>query len=186
MVRSIMHILLATVLCAAGCGAPASTGTISAAAFGDPLTAAKCDRAYRNDAFGFGITPPDGSMGPEVNADVVDSKTLFAATWTAPTNRAYRVTVVNIGTTTFQDAVGGVRNDAGHHGLSILDDRPVALESGRVGWMLKTGSPGGAITTSVYDTRRGYLFATDVDVSGITSAELDVVNHVLLSFCVDP
>ena len=87
---------------------------------------------------------------------------------------------------TFDDALKSVRSYNGIQGLSLLDDRPIALDSGRVGWLLKTGSRGGTTTMSVYDTRRGYFFAMDVDVSGVTAAELDVVTHVLLSFCVDP
>ena len=51
-----------------------------------------------------------------------------------------------------------IRTLAGFQGQSVLEDRPIALDSGRVGWLMTIGTRD-RTTTSVYDTRRGYFFA---------------------------
>src|SRR5437763_740044 len=84
---------------------------------GASLLAQQCDRGYRNEVFGFGFTPPDGNRGPDVAPASKDPKTLFVGTWTSPNGREYRVTVFNIGTTTFDDALKSVRSYNGIQGL---------------------------------------------------------------------
>src|SRR5262249_24872657 len=65
--RTIISVVAVGLVCVAGCGS-GGTGSVQSAAFGDPLTTQKCDRTYHNDAYGFALSPPDGSKGPGVAA----------------------------------------------------------------------------------------------------------------------
>jgi len=175
--------------CLAGCGTadtgPSIAPIPAAAAFGEPLATQPCDRTYQNGNFGFGFEPPPETSGPQaIGSD--DEKTLFSAIWRTPTGRTFEVAVTNVGTTAFEEAINRIRRGVGEAGLQLLDDRPIALNSGRVGWLLITGSDGGQTHSSVYDVRRGFLFSMRVDVSGVTTSELESVEQVLASFCVEP
>lgn len=169
-----------------GCAGGVTGSSPVAAAFGSPLVQAKCDRGYRNDAYGFGVNFPSDAAGPSVSPPGSDKTVLYEATWTQPNGRTYTSSVINIGTTSFSDAIQQLRQAAALSGRSLLDDRPLALDSGRVGWLLKTGQKSGPTEIYVFDTRNGYLFGITVDVSGIPADQQDEVNKVLASFCVDP
>ncbi|MCK6482578.1 MAG: hypothetical protein HUU22_00730 [Phycisphaerae bacterium] len=185
--RITMCIGTAALLVAAGCGIGMGSGTLpAAAAFGDPLTAQPCDRSYHNEGLGFGFQPPGDATGPDMSRTPPDNTTLFSGAWTTPRSRVFNVSVVKIGTSTFENAIQSARNAALFSWRGILEDRPISFDSGRTGWLLRTGTNTGAIETFVFDVRRGLLFTLGVDVTGATSDELDRINKVLLSFCVEP
>jgi len=168
-----------------GCTAgPAAAGQLLPAAFGTPLASLPCERGFRDQVIGFGFNPPAEADGP--NTGGAANGDLYNGVWKTATQRFITANVRNIGTTRFEDAIQVLRNTAGFRGLQILEDRPIAYESGRVGWLLKTGSPGGSTEVLVLDTRRGFLFGLGVDVSGARQSEMDEVDAMLLSFCVEP
>ncbi|MEE8169070.1 MAG: hypothetical protein V3T70_00850 [Phycisphaerae bacterium] len=156
-----------------------------AAAFGDPLAPASCSTAYHNDAFAFGFNPPADATGPNLTRND-DDEALFGGVWTTPGQRKLTAAVTNIGTTPFEQAVDDFRRARSSDGLQVVDDRPIAFDSGRIGWLLQTGAPNGSTETTVFDIRRGFLFSLSVDISGATTPELAQLNAALQSFCVDP
>lgn len=168
----------------AGCGVGQPAGALLPGAFGEPLTSLPCERGFRDEVLGFGFDPPGDSDGP--NTGGASNGDLFNGVWKSGSQRYITANVRNIGTTKFEDAIQVLRNTAGFRGMQMLEDRPIAFSSGRVGWLLKTGSPGGTTEMLVLDTRRGYLFGLGVDISGARQSEIDEMNGMLLSFCVEP
>ena len=181
-----VFILIGLAACAGLSACGAGGGSLPAAAYGTPLSQDKCQRSYRNENYAFGFEPPAGARGPDLSPPSGDAKILFVGTWTAPAGRQYVVTITNIGTTSFDSAIGTIRALSGLRGQPAFEDHPVALDSGRVGWLLKTGGNSGPSVMHLYDIRRGYLFSLEVDITGVTDDEQKVINAVAQSFCVDP
>lgn len=138
-------------------------------------------REWRNEEFDFGIHPPAGAEGPFSVPENVTA--LFFAQWIDAAGRRYFIQILS---GTIENFVLFNRDLIMAAGGAFIQDRAWGSTSGRAGWILEAQLPGGHSVDVVLE-RNGIVFNAGVaDLTGASSADLQVVTNFIDSLCADP